>query len=84
MSKIEFSKEEKELIISKIQHYFSEELDQEIGRFDAESFLDFLSKELGPYFYNRGLFDAQSVVKERLESINDAIYEIEKPTDFIR
>lgn len=84
MSKIEFSKEEKELIISKIQHYFSEELDQEIGRFDAEFFLDFLSKELGPYFYNRGLFDAQSVVKERLESINDAIYEIEKPTDFIR
>ena len=35
MSSIEFSTEEKEVIGLKIQLYFSEELDQQIGQFDA-------------------------------------------------
>ncbi len=84
MTKIEFSNEEKEIIIKKMQNYFNEELDREIGRFDADFFLDFLCKELGPYFYNQGLYDAQSILREKLENINDAIYEIEKPTDLAR
>ncbi|KAA3614126.1 MAG: DUF2164 domain-containing protein [Calditrichaeota bacterium] len=84
MSKIEFSDQEKEVIIKKVQTYFTDELDQEIGRFDAEFLLDFFAKELGSFFYNRGLYDAQSILKDKLENINDAIYELEKPTDFIR
>ena len=84
MSKIEFSKNEKEVIVRKAKLYFSEELDQEIGRFEAEFLLDFFSEEIGSYYYNRGLYDALSVIESRLESINEAIYEIEKPTEFSR
>ncbi len=84
MQNITFSKEEKNTIIQMIRHYFEEELDQEIGQFDAEFLLDFFSEKIGVYFYNQGLQDAQVVVKSRLESIADAIYEIEKPTDFSR
>ncbi len=84
MSKIKFSKEEKEVIVSRIKRYFSEELDQEIRQFDAEFLLDFFSEEIGPYFYNRGLYDARSVLESSLESISEAIFEIEKPTDFSR
>ncbi len=36
MSQIAFSKDEKEIIVRKIQLYFSEELKQKIGQFDAE------------------------------------------------
>ena len=82
MSEIEFSKEEKEIIIKKIQLYFSEELDQKIGQFDAQFLLDFFIEEIGPYFYNRGLYDAQSILKNRMESISEAILEIEKFTEF--
>ena len=57
MSEIEFSKEEKEIIVKKIQLYFREELDRDIGQFDAQFLLDFFAKEIGPYFYNRGLYD---------------------------
>jgi uncharacterized protein (DUF2164 family) len=81
MSAIKFSKDEKERIIRKIQLYFSEELEQTIGQFDAEFLLDFFSEEVGAYYYNRGLFDAQAILENKLENIADAIYELEKPTD---
>ena len=84
MSEIKFSKEETEIVVRKIQLYFREELDQEIGRFDAEFLLDFFAEEVGTYFYNRGLVDAQVVIESRLEGIRDALYEIEKPTEFTK
>jgi len=82
MSEIKFSKEEIEIITKKIQLYFSEELDREIGQFDAQFLLDFISEEIGPYFYNRGLYDAQAILESRMDSISDAIYDIEKITEF--
>ena len=84
MSEVEFSKEEKEVIIRKIQLYFKKELDQEIGQFDAECLLDFFSEEVGAYYYNRGLYDAQTIVESKLASIIEVIYEIEKPIEFMR
>lgn len=82
MSEIEFSKEEKELIVRKIRLYFKEELDSEIGQFDAQFLLDFFAEEVGGYFYNRGLYDAQAILERRLDEITDAIYELEKITEF--
>ena len=79
---IEFKKQEKELLVQKLKHYFTNELDQEIGQFDAEFLLDFFGKELGVYYYNRGLTDAQDIFKSRVDSITDAIYELEVPTEF--
>ena len=84
MSDIEFTKEEKEIITRKIQLYFTEKLDQEIGQFDAQFLLDFFSQEIGPYFYNRGLYDSQTILQSKMESITDAIYELEKITEFRR
>ena len=80
MSEITFSTEEKAEIIQKVQKYFNQELDQEIGSFDAEFLIDFFAKEVGPYFYNRGLYDAQQLVTERVEEIGYLIQELEKTT----
>ncbi|VAW58186.1 hypothetical protein MNBD_GAMMA11-1041 [hydrothermal vent metagenome] len=82
MSEIKFSKEEVEILVKKIQLYFNEELDNKIGQFDAQFFLDFISDEIGSYFYNKGLYDAQSILENRMESISEAIYDIEKITEF--
>lgn len=84
MANIQFSKPEKEIITRKVQMYFREELGQEIGQFDAEFLLDFFAEEIGAYFYNRGLRDAQTIIEAKLADISDAIYEIEKPTDFVK
>ncbi len=79
---IAFSKEEKEINVRKIQLYFKEEVNQEMGSFDVQFLLDFFAEEVGAYFYNRGLYDAWAILERRLESISEAIYELEKPTDF--
>ncbi len=84
MAEIEFTRSEKEVLARRIQLYFDQELDQEIGQFDAEFLLDFFAEEIGPYFYNRGLYDARQVIDEQVENISDALYAIEKPTEFSR
>lgn len=56
----------------------------DLGQFDAEFVLKFFSEEVGAYFYNRGLLDAQAMLASRLEIIQDGIYELEKPTDFTK
>jgi uncharacterized protein (DUF2164 family) len=81
---IQFSKEEKEHLVRKIQFYFQQELDQDLGQFDAEFLLAFFSEEVGSYFYNRGVYDAKQVLDDKVEDISDALYQIEKPTEFSR
>jgi len=84
LSTIEFSKDEKEILAQKIQAYFRDELNSEIGQFDALFLLDFVSEEIGSYFYNRGLYDAQAILQKRVEDINESILELEKITEFRR
>lgn len=78
---IEFSREEKDALVAKIRDYFDKELDQDIGQFEAEFLLDFFSDEVGNYFYNRGLYDAQAILDSRMEHLTEAIAELEKPVD---
>ena len=82
MSYITFTEDEKSVLVDKIKHYFENELSSEIGQFDAEFLLEFVSKEIGVYHYNKGLQDAQDIFKSRVESVTDAIYELEIPTEF--
>lgn len=79
---IAFGKEEKAVLVRRLQLYFQEELRQRIGQFDAEFLLDFISAELGVYYYNRGLSDAQAVLAARMEDLQDAIFQLERPTEF--
>lgn len=78
VSIVEFTSEEKAAITQKLQRYLADELQLEIGGFDAEFLLDFFSKEVGCFFYNRGLYDAQAVLDARFEDITDAIVALEK------
>lgn len=81
MSQIEFDDEQKALLSQKLQRYIADELDHEVGQFEAEFLLDFISAEIGGYYYNKGLADAGSVIATKFDDINDALYEIEAPTD---
>ena len=75
------TKDEKTALIDHLQRYFSEELDRELGAFEAEFLLDFLYEKLGPYFYNRGLYDAQALFQQHTDSIVESIYSLEKPIE---
>lgn len=82
MKKVEFTQEEKDMLARKIQMYFREELDQEIGGFDAQFLLDFFAEEIGPLWYNQGLEDARAAIDEQLEKASDAIDELRRVTGF--
>lgn len=78
MSDIKLSLESKNELVDKLQSYFESELEQELGQFDAEFLIDFISKEFGKIYYNQGLYDAQAILESRIESVVEAIAEIEK------
>lgn len=80
MKEFKLSKEESDRVVSKIKAYFNEELDREIGAFEAEFLIDFFAKELGPHLYNRGLSDAQTLFNERAEELSYLLEEQEMPT----
>ena len=82
MESLKFSEQEKRLIVQKVKMYFQEELDQDIGQFDAEFLIDFFADEVGAYFYNRGLYDAQTLLSQKVDELGDSILELERPTEF--
>lgn len=66
-------------MIQKVKMYFREELTQEIGHFDAEFLIDFFAEEIGGFFYNRGLYDAETLISEKVLEISDLLLQLEKP-----
>ncbi|MCU0425314.1 MAG: DUF2164 domain-containing protein [Candidatus Kapabacteria bacterium] len=81
MTDIQFSAKEKEAMTERLREYVQEELDHELSRFEAEFLLGFFTKEIGVYFYNRGLYDAQAILTKRLEDLTESILSLEKPTN---
>jgi uncharacterized protein (DUF2164 family) len=78
VKKITFTKETRAEIVGRIQRYFHDELDQEIGVIPAELLLGFFSESVGSYYYNQGLADAQAVFAKSLDDTNDRIYGLEQ------
>lgn len=79
MSKpIQFTKEERTAIGGRIRDFFAKELDQDISQLQAEMVLEFFGGQIGGWFYNRGLTDAQAVVTAKAEDISDAIYALQR------
>ena len=84
MKPITFSREETKALVGEIQDYFREELDQDIGAIPAELLMQFFSERMGAYFYNRGLYDAQALVRKQVDSLSDDIFALEQPTKHLR
>ena len=78
MKPIKFEKDERAAIVSKIQRYFVDELDSEIGAIPAELLLAFFTEQIGPFYYNQGLGDAQAAMARIVDNINDEIYGLEQ------
>lgn len=80
MAIIDLSTSQKEAITSKIQTYLANELDVELGQFDAEFLLDFFAENIGVFFYNKGLSDARVILQGKLDAIDEDLYAAEKET----
>ncbi|AXA34618.1 DUF2164 domain-containing protein [Francisella adeliensis] len=81
MTKINLTKQQTDQIVAKIKTYFTTELNQKIGGFEAEFLMEFFAKEIGPHFYNSGLNDAKKVFEQQLEEAGYMVDELEKSTN---
>ncbi|KFC65109.1 hypothetical protein FF80_02866 [Devosia sp. LC5] len=84
MKPIKFSREETKAIVDEIRDYFRNELDQDIGSIPAEMLMMFFADKMGAYFYNRGVYDAQALVRERMDNLTDDLFGLEQPTKHVR
>ena len=78
MSKIELDQTAKDEITKRLKDYLYEELNVEIGSFDAQYLLDFFSEQVGYQYNNQGLADALKAFEGKLEEFNELIYLLEK------
>ena len=78
MKKIEHSPAQKTHFVSKIKTYFAEELNEEIGQFDAEFLLDFFGDLVGGAYYNQGLQDALGVIESHTDRMKETLFTMEE------
>lgn len=67
--RMRLSKEKKAEMAAALKGYFLSEREEEIGDLAANLLLDFISRELGPAFYNQGVADANRYMQERVEDM---------------
>jgi uncharacterized protein (DUF2164 family) len=78
MSKIELPKDAADQAAKVLSKYLKDELDVEVGGFDAVFLVDFITERLGPHFYNQGLYDAQALLAKKAEELGESILALEK------
>lgn len=66
----DFDREERAHAISRIQAHFASERDEPLGDLGATMLFDFITEELGPLFYNRGLDDARALLARATDSLD--------------
>lgn len=79
MAKLDFSPDDLTAMVGRLQAHFLEEFELELGRFEIEALLDVFAAEIGGHYYNRGLYDVQALIAQKMDDVNDAIYQLEMP-----
>lgn len=72
---IELSKPETKEAVASLQHYFREELDQDLSEMRAKFLLEYFLKEIAPLAYNQGVKDAEQFFRAKIEDLSGACFE---------
>jgi uncharacterized protein (DUF2164 family) len=64
-------------VLTSLQRYFSENMDEKIGNLQARNLLDFVLKEIGPSIYNQAISDAQRHMLAKVSDLDVDCYQAE-------
>ncbi|MCM3207995.1 DUF2164 domain-containing protein [Paenibacillus illinoisensis] len=78
MNTLKLTKEQQDEAIRTIQSYFQEERGEELGDLAAWGVLDLFMTKLAPYIYNQALSDARTTVNQRMASIEEDLFALER------
>jgi uncharacterized protein (DUF2164 family) len=74
---IELSKDARKELISSIERYFRENMEEKIGNTAAGALLGFFLEELGAVVYNQAVADVQERLQARVAELDIEIHEDE-------
>ncbi|WP_082235588.1 DUF2164 domain-containing protein [Halobacillus massiliensis] len=72
------STEQKKYMIDRIQEYFEIERMEPLGEFAAGQLLHFMVEELGPFMYNKGIYDARQMVEQKVINLDEDLLSLER------
>jgi uncharacterized protein (DUF2164 family) len=61
-----------------LKRFLDDRFELELGSFEAQEVLDLFAREIAPLYYNKAIFDVQTHLKERFESIESDLWALEK------
>jgi uncharacterized protein (DUF2164 family) len=61
-----------------IKRFLEDRFELELGSFEAQEVLDLFARDIAPLYYNKAIFDVQTHLKERFESIESDLWALEK------
>lgn len=63
----------------KIKRFMEDRFELRLGSFEVAEILELFTTEIAPHYYSRAIFDVQTHLKERFESIESDLWALEKP-----
>lgn len=75
---LKLSAEQERDAVDKLQRLFAERFEIELGSFEAAEVLELFARDIAPHYYNRAIFDVQTTLKDRFESIESDLWALEK------
>lgn len=75
---LKLSPEQEQEATHKLKRLFAERFELELGTFEVAEVLELFGREIAPYYYNRAIFDAQQLLKERFEAVESDLWALEK------
>ncbi|WP_263146988.1 DUF2164 domain-containing protein [Pseudomonas sp. RIT-PI-AD] len=64
--------------IQALQRFLEERFELSLGSFEVQEVLELFTREVAPYYYNKAIFDVQTHLKDRFESIESDLWALEK------
>jgi uncharacterized protein (DUF2164 family) len=61
-----------------LRRFMEERFELQLGSFEVAEILELFAREIAPHYYNRAIFDVQTHLKERFESIESDLWALEK------
>jgi uncharacterized protein (DUF2164 family) len=73
----ELAKPDRAQLLTSIERYFDENMEERIGNIAASGLLTFFLEELGPLVYNQAVRDVQERLQTRINEIDLEVHEDE-------
>ncbi len=68
-TQIKLTSEQKDEIKAHLKKYFIDELETELSNLESDILIDFLTTKIGKYYYNVGVTDTITSLKDKIEDL---------------